>query len=224
MNKIVQKEENLIIPGPEGQLEARIFSNASAEQVFGIVCHPHPLYQGTMDNKVVTTLIRAFQSLGLSTLRFNFRGVGESEGTYGEGKGEVEDLKAIIQWILSEYPKASFWLAGFSFGAYVAAFVATQLENSLSLKGLISIAPAIRLFDFLSLTPPRCPWIIFQGDEDELVAIQDVQQWFEKYKNNMNIRPVFPLELIIIPGASHFFHGQLINLKNRLIEALNPFL
>ena len=115
-------EERIYIAGPEGKLEANVSGLGSPLQVFniGIICHPHPLHQGTMHNKVVTTVTRTWQKLGLATVRFNFRGVGESEGHYGEGKGEIEDLKAVIVFAQQRHPEAKIWLAGFSFGAVIS--------------------------------------------------------------------------------------------------------
>src|SRR5436189_4416294 len=104
----------------------------SLSSMIGVVCHPHPLYQGTMHNKVVTTIAKAWQEMGMSTLRFNFRGVGLSEGEYGHGEGEQEDLKAVLNWILEQFPNAKICLGGFSFGAFIAAKVAA--ENALELQ------------------------------------------------------------------------------------------
>lgn len=228
MKNALPQEESIILQGPAGKLEAKVFgffdvSNLSSDspKTIGIVCHPHPLYQGTMENKVVTTIIRAFQNLGLTTIRFNFRGVGKSEGSYGEGVGEIEDLKAVIEWVRQRHPRANIYLAGFSFGSYISVKVAVDFAQIYPITALLSVAPAIRLFDFLKLSQPSCPWIIIQGDQDELVAVEEVKSWFKSLqeKRSLDLQSS-SLELIILPGASHFFHGRLIELKNLIIEKM----
>jgi len=135
-----RKEESMYLEGPVGRLEALIsgIKETHDESVVGIICHPHPLYQGTMHNKVVTTVIRAWQQLGFSTVRFNFRGVEGSEGSYNEGIGEVEDLQAVFKWVKASMPNAKIWVGGFSFGAYIAA----QFSAQHLIAGLITVAPA----------------------------------------------------------------------------------
>ncbi|HAJ44288.1 MAG TPA: alpha/beta hydrolase, partial [Alcanivorax sp.] len=113
--------DRLALEGPEGTLEAVLEGETENPAMIAIVCHPHPQFGGTMDNKVVTTLIRAARDAGAAALRFNFRGVGESQGAYSDGIGEVEDLIAVHRWLSKKYPGAPLWLAGFSFGSFVAA-------------------------------------------------------------------------------------------------------
>jgi alpha/beta superfamily hydrolase len=231
MNSVLPQEESIILHGPAGKLEAKVFgffdvANLSSDspKTIGIVCHPHPLYQGTMDNKVVTTIIRAFQNLGLATIRFNFRGVGKSEGSYGEGLGEIEDLKAVIEWARHRHPRANIHLAGFSFGSYISVKVAVDFAKIYSITALLSVAPAIRLFDFLKLSQPSCPWVIIQGNQDELVAMEEVKSWFKNLQEQCTlVLPSSAMELIILPGASHFFHGRLIELKNLIIEKMKDY-
>lgn len=219
-----QKEQKIFIVGSQGKLEAKIYSNIHpvAEKAshnptnIGIICHPHPLYQGSMDNKVVTTISRAWQGLGFTTIRFNFPGVGESEGIHKEGKGEIEDLQAVLQWAKQQYPEGRFWLAGFSFGAMVSTFVARE---QLFIHALISVAPAVQFFDLTQFSIPRCPWLIIHGAQDEIVPVENVQAWYLQLKKQAEKTKIPAIEeLIILPEATHFFHGQLNELKTNIVN------
>lgn len=217
------KEQPLFIPGPNGRLEARIAGISPENSKIGIVCHPHPLYQGSQDNKVVTTLVRAWQALGLATIRFNFRGVGKSEGEYGEGIGEIEDLKAVIQWVQETLQiPLDLWLGGFSFGACIAAHEANDSPSPVA--GLLTVAPPVERMDFSHLNP-LCPWIIIQGDMDELTPLSAVASWHQKLTETQSqaLEP-YPRQLIVIEGASHFFHGRLVQLKKDIEHSMKPFL
>jgi len=208
-------EKTTFIPGPLGRLEAKIGINpAGGNHPIGIVCHPHPLFQGTMNNKVITMVIRAWQALGFNTLRFNFRGVGESYGVYGEGEGEIEDLSAVLGFVRQNHPHSPIWLAGFSFGAYIALRIAATDPE---IAGLISIAPALRLFDFKQFGLISCPWLIVQGDQDEVTEPLQVASWYQTLiAEKTGLQP----ELVWIPGASHFFHGHLVGLR-QLLQAFS---
>lgn len=195
----------LTLPGPAGQLEVMTTWPSSAPPSgVGIICHPDPRQQGTMLNKVVTTTARAFENLQLATVRFNFRGIGKSEGSFGNIIGECEDLTAIIKWVQEVLPTQPLWLAGFSFGSYVSAVVAQQVNPI----RLISIAPPVNFYDFQALLDIRCPWLVIQGDADEVVPCAQVQAWVEN--------SAVPVKLIIMPDASHFFHGRLIELREHI--------
>lgn len=199
-----------LIKGPVGQLELVQGKPIGEERnAIGIVCHPHPLFGGTMDNKVVTTLTKTFQCLGLHTVRFNFRGVGRSEGRFDNGKGELEDLLAVVDWMQQQHPGREIWLAGFSFGAYVAAKAATQL----TIQKLVTVAPAVQHFPMNDLPPITCQWILVQGEQDDVVPPQEVFAWA---KDRMP-KPI----ILRFPEAGHFFHGQLVELRVRLEEALS---
>lgn len=214
------KEKTLLIQGPSGKLEVRLqetLEPAAKVNRIGVVCHPHPLYQGTMDNKVVTTIARAWSALGLSTVRFNFRGVGQSEGEYAKGEGEKEDLKAVLDWLQSVYPNAVFWLGGFSFGAYIAISVAAQ--GSFPIQALLAVAPPVQHFPIGDTLVPKMPMIVIQGDQDEVVPYSAVQHWYDtmqKLKANITF--------ITLKDASHFFHGRLIELKSEIIRSMEPLL
>jgi alpha/beta superfamily hydrolase len=174
-------------------------------RVFGVVCHPHPLGGGTLDNKVVHTVARVMQELGLPTLRFNFRGVGASAGKFDDGAGETEDALAVIDWGRERWPQGALWLAGFSFGAYTALRASERRE----VQRLITIAPPVQRLQSAALRAPDCPWLIVQGDEDEIVSCQAVMSWAK----SLSPQP----QVAILRGASHFFHGRLQDLKDAIM-------
>ncbi len=169
-----------------------------------IICHPHPLPGGTMHNKVVTILERSMRELGLRTVRFNFRGVGKSEGEHDDGYGETDDLFTVAEWVRRTRPKDSLWLGGFSFGSYIALRAALNLD----IGQLISIAPPVDLYAFDCLHHPDCPWLVIQGDEDDVVNIESVQDWV----NCVNPSP----DLVVMKEADHFFHRRLMDLRGLL--------
>ncbi len=197
MSKSPQTEK-LFIDGPVGQLEAMLETPGSG-QVSGcaVVCHPHPQHGGTMHNKVAHTLARAFVAEGLATLRFNFRGTEASDGTFDHGVGELDDALAAIAWMRQKVVEGPIWLAGFSFGAAIAVRAAVVTE----VAGLISVAPAISRFANGLQGQPRCPWMVVQGDEDELVDLSDTIDWL----NGLEEGP----ELLVVAGGEHFLHGKL---------------
>jgi alpha/beta superfamily hydrolase len=201
------RSEKLVIDGPVGQLEAILELPAEQEAVGNaVICHPHPQHGGTMHNKVAHTLARAFVRLGFAALRFNFRGTERSEGKYDDGNGELDDALAAIAWMRERDPEATMWLAGFSFGAAIAvkAAVATEVD------GLVSVAPAISRFASGLDAQPRCPWLIAQGDQDELVDVEETVEWVDGLEPGP--------ELLIIPGGEHFFHGRLLELRDAVSE------
>lgn len=205
------RAERIAIPGPAGALEALIETPLEASEpprAFGIVCHPHPLYGGTLDNKVVWTVARAFESFGAPTIRFNFRGVGTSAGTYGEGRGEAEDALAVVAFARRRWPQAPLWLGGFSFGAAVAVRIAQAAQPAL----LSAVAPGITVVDVRAAHPPQCPWLIVQGEADEVVPTAAVLDWAR------TLTP--PPEISLLPGASHFFHGRINDLRDVLLNFL----
>lgn len=201
----------LLLPGPAGQLEVMTTSPEipRTPPAIAVICHPHPLFGGTMHNKVIYTLARCFNSMGLATVRFNFRGVGLSQGEYDQGNGESDDLLTILNWLKESCPESDVWLAGFSFGAYIAA----RIAKSWPAKQLICVAPPIENFPFKELPPFPCPWILVQGDHDEVVSPAAVFAWVNSLEH--------PPEVIKIQGASHFFHGKLIELRDCLTTTLN---
>lgn len=208
MQSFPTTETPFLLPGPAGDLEvvAKPAENSSRKAV-AIVCHPHPLFGGTMNNKVVTTLARTFRELGLATVRFNFRGVGKSAGSFSDGIGEVDDLLAVVNWVKQVCPDHELWLAGFSFGGYIAAKVATQIP----VAQLVTVAPQASRFT-ADFPPITVPWVLVQGEEDEVVSPQEVYAWID----TLTIKPI----LIRIPDAGHFFHGKLLELRDELMRVL----
>jgi uncharacterized protein len=204
-------QQSFLLPGPAGDLEViatPVDAAITPKNAIAVICHPHPQFGGTMNNKVVTTLARAFGELGLATVRFNFRGVGKSTGAFADGVGEIQDALAIVDWVRKIEPEKNIWLAGFSFGAAVSAHVATII----SAQQLVSIAPPVPRFHLLDLPQITCPWLIVQGEEDDVVKPEDVYAW-------VTTREPQP-QLIRIANAGHFFHGQLIVLREKIKDAL----
>ncbi len=202
----------LIDNGPVGNIEAVIEAPSSKKKLVGIICHPHPLHGGTMSNKVVTTVVRAFQRLDIVPIRFNFRGVGQSEGKHDYSHGEQDDLKSVISWARQNFEDYQLILAGFSFGAFIAAKVASEIPP----KALITIAPAVNHSPYENLPAFDFPWIVVQGEADEVVPASTVFDWLAK----LHPQPI----TIRMPGVSHFFHGHLIELRDSLIEKLAPII
>ncbi|HUQ51785.1 MAG TPA: alpha/beta fold hydrolase [Gammaproteobacteria bacterium] len=194
------------IAGPAGVLEAALDSSARPAVATAVVCHPHPLQDGTMRNKVVTTLSRAFTRLGADTVRFNFRGVGASAGSYADGIGERDDALAVVAWCRARWPQRRVYLGGFSFGGAVAAAIAARAAPA----GLVTVAPAVdRLArDFAA---PSCPWLLVHGDADDVVPPQPVVDWAATLAT--------PPRVVLLPGVGHFFHGRL----PALIDAVTDF-
>lgn len=195
----------LELVGGAGVIEALLEEPADAGPVtaFGVVCHPHPLFGGSMTNKVVHTLARVWQELGVPTLRFNFRGVGASAGGYDEGNGETTDALQVIDWGRQRWPGAAPWIAGFSFGSFVALRAAQSAAPGL----LVTVAPPIGRWDFAGLQAPNAPWLIVQGDQDELVDVGAVRDFVRA------LEPRSP-SLAVMAGAEHFFHGRLHELRD----------
>ncbi|MCH2557305.1 MAG: alpha/beta fold hydrolase [Alcanivorax sp.] len=198
--------DRLALEGPEGTLEAALEGDTDNPAMIAIVCHPHPLFGGTMDNKVVTTLARAARDAGAAVLRFNFRGVGNSQGAFSDGIGETEDLIAVHRWLTREFTDRPLWLAGFSFGSFVAARGAEVLAaNGQAPKALMLVAPPVHHFDFEGIETAGCPVTVVQGEDDEVVPAEQVFRWAGQ-------TPLTP-DLIRFPDSGHFFHGKLVDLK-----------
>ncbi len=194
----------LTLQGPVGRLEAAIefpARDVAMRNIIAVVCHPLPTEGGTMNNKVVTMTARALRELGVVTLRFNFRGTGSSEGEFDRGVGEQADLAAVVAWVRRMRPDATLWLAGFSFGAYVSINASAELTPA----ALISLAPPAGRWAFSSHVPTM-PWLVVQGDADEIVEPAAVYQWLE------TLAPPH-LHLVRMPVCSHFFHGRLVELR-----------
>ena len=201
-------KEKLLIPGPVGALEALVECPVDGRgNRVAVICHPHPLYQGTMNNKVVHTLALAMNDLGLPSVRFNFRGVGNSDGSYAGGDGEAEDLRAVAHYVRQRWFGAELWLLGFSFGAVIVARMAVDLGAT----RLLTVAPAINILGPQLAQTPAMPWLVVHGDCDDVVPLAGVKEWVDG---------LFPApRLVVLQGSGHFFHGQLTALRDAIITA-----
>jgi alpha/beta superfamily hydrolase len=198
--------QKMTVSGPVGPLEALIEEPVEGARAgIAVVCHPHPLHGGTMQNKVAHTLARTLCSFGLTALRFNFRGVGASAGSYGGGTGELEDALAMLDHAAQLRAGSAQWIAGFSFGGCVAM----RASLARAVQRVIAVAPAIERCEVDG--SPRCPWLLVQGLEDELVDSRAVRAWAAD-------RP--DVQLVELPGVDHYFHGRLNELRGVLEKAL----
>lgn len=198
-------KQAITILGPVGVLEAVVHLPDNPDYGrFGVICHPHPLQDGTMNHKVVTTVVKAFIAHNIPCIRFNFRGVGNSAGSYGDVIGEVADCMAVVDWVLQQWPQTQLYMAGFSFGAYIAAEVATKVTT----KQLISIAPSVERMPYYELPKITCPWLVIMGEQDEVVVPQAVFTWYDQLDATK--------ALVKFPEAGHFFHGKLPQLQQAI--------
>lgn len=184
------------IPSQSGVLHGVAHMPQGTPRAIAVVAHPLPTMGGTMENKIVTTLVKTFAELGFVALRFNFRGVGESSGVYDEGNGEVDDVLTVVRYAMQEYGQLPLILSGFSFGGYVQARAAEKLHP----YKLVLVAPAVGRFAM-----PQVPAnaLVIHGEMDEVVALGDVMKWSREQH--------FPI--VVVPQATHFFHGHLHQIK-----------
>lgn len=202
----------VIIPGPDGRLEGRYQHNPSKNAPTALILHPHPLYGGTMNNKVVYKMFQTFVDNGFSTLRFNFRGVGRSQGQYGDGLGELCDAANALDWLQQQSPdSAGCWIVGFSFGAWIA----TQLlMRRPELEGFVAISPPANLYDFSFLSPcPSCG-LVTMGDRDDVVVEAEVAEMI----NKLSMQPGASVKYEVISGADHYYRNQLDELGELVAE------
>ena len=200
-------EQTLIINGPVGPIESRLYLPLSSPQRLAVVCHPHPLHHGTMNNKVVTTVCRSFKQASYAYLRFNFRGIGQSAGDYDHAVGEIDDCLSVISYVKAQFPDCTIVLAGFSFGSYIA-YQAARQHSPLA---LILVAPPVNHFPFEQRVAV-CPYWVVQGAEDDVVPVNEVQAWVAKQQTS----PTY----IEMAETGHFFHGQLVALREQLVAAI----
>ncbi len=202
-------ENHFFFAGEAGPLEVILTVPEQVNKKYiALLGHPHSLQGGTMNNKVVTTLTRAFKELGIASLRFNFRGVGASAGVYDEGQGESEDMLLLARQCLAENVEMKLLFAGFSFGSYVAYRAAAQCPHML----LITVAPPVHHYDYTEFFPVPRPWVVIQGDDDEVVPAQLVIDFIT------HISPSLPL--VRFAETGHFFHGKLVDLKLHVIDLI----
>ncbi len=202
------------LPGPAGVLEVatNVPDAEHARAGTAVICHPNPQQGGTMRNKVVTMLERALRESGLATVRFNFRGTGASEGAFDDGDGETGDLVAVAEWVRKKRPHDVLWLAGFSFGSYIAL----RCARSLDADALVTVAPPVDRYDVDELAMPTCHWVVVQGEDDEVVAPQAVFDWIE----TLDPKP----SVVRMPETGHFFHRRLMDLRGAVKNAVRNWL
>ena len=184
------------VTAPSGVLQGVVHMPLVEPRAIAIVAHPLPTMGGTMDNKIVTTLVKTFSELGFIAIRFNFRGVGESSGSFDDGNGEVEDVAAIAKYAGEEFRKLPLILAGFSFGGYVQARAAKKLHPD----KLILVAPAVGRF---AMPDVKADTLVIMGEKDEVIPLSEVLDWARPQQ----------LPLVVVPDATHFFHGHLHQIK-----------
>jgi alpha/beta superfamily hydrolase len=192
--------ERRLIDGPAGRLEVAVTAPAQGARGAALIAHPHPLYGGTMENKVVQTLARAFVALGYAAWRLNFRGVGQSEGVYDDGRGELDDFRALAAYVRSQHGAVPLALGGFSFGGYVVSKVARELDP----ERIVLVAPAVGRFP-VSDVPDHT--LVIHGEADDVVRLEDVLDWARPQK----------LPVVVVPSAGHFFHGDLVRLQQIVV-------
>jgi alpha/beta superfamily hydrolase len=198
--------QRLAVAGPAGVLECAVDDpqDAAAPRGVAVLCHPHPLHGGTMDNKVVQTIARALRQVGLRTVRFDFRGVGASQGRWDAGRGEVDDALAVVAAVRDA--ALPLVLGGFSFGGYVASQAAARLQPPA--QRLVLVAPATGNFD---VAPVPDDTLVIHGEADDVVPLAATLDW---------ARPQ-ALPIVVVPGVGHFFHGQLPLLKSLVMRAFS---
>lgn len=191
----------IIINGSEGRIEGRYSHSENKGAPVALILHPHPLYGGTMNNKIVYRLYHIFAQNGFSVLRFNFRGVGKSQGKYDEGLGELTDAATALDWLQLQNPDASTcWIGGFSFGAWIAMQL---LMRRPELEGFVAVSPPANLYDFAFLSPCPAAGLITQGDKDDVVSEEAVN----KLATRLSSQHGTQVEYKVVPGADHYYRG-----------------
>jgi uncharacterized protein len=205
----------VIFNGPDGRLEGRYQHGKLPNAPVALLLHPHPQHGGTMNHKVVYALYHAFVRRGFSTLRFNFRGVGRSQGKFDNGQGELSDAAAALDWMQSFNPNASScWVGGFSFGAWIGMQL---LMRRPEIDGFISVAPPANAYDFTFLAPCPSSGLIVHGDADEIVAPESVQKLVNKLSHQRDIK----IDYQLVKGANHFFNDKMEELEKAVSDYLD---
>jgi len=204
----------VIFAGPEGRLEGRYHHSETPRAPIAVILHPHPQHGGTMNNKVVYNLYYIFVKKGFSVLRFNFRGVGRSQGDFDNGMGELSDAASALDWLQSVNPNAaSCWVAGFSFGAWIGMQL---LMRRPEIEGFISIAPPANMYDFTFLAPCPSSGLILQGTDDDVVPEPVV----EKLANKLKLQKNIVIDYHLVKGANHFYKDHM----DVLVQDVNTYL
>ena len=208
----------VLISGPEGRIEGRYQHSKTKNPPIALFLHPHPLHGGTMNNKIVYTLFHAYARRGFSCLRFNFRGVGRSQGTFSRGEGELSDAAAALDWLQGNNADAAqCWVGGFSFGAWIGMQL---LMRRPEITGFISVAPPANMYDFSFLAPCPSSGLILHGDKDEVIPQSSVYKLAQKLQKQKNIK----IDYRIIEGSDHFFLNHLKPLGEHVEEYLDKML
>ena len=203
--------QTLELPGPIGKLECLLQELAGvAHEKVALVCHPHPLYGGTMHNKVTHRAASTLHARGAAVLRFNFRGVGKSEGKHDKGRGEMQDALALLDWLRRRHPAAEAWIAGFSFGSWVASRAAAAEP---AVKRMILIAPPVHTQTFEEMKSCHVPKLVIQGTADEVCKPENLARVFTTWAD--------PKRLELVEGASHFFDRRLTELAAAIERGLD---
>ena len=198
----------VIFNGPEGRLEGRYHHSKITNAPVALLLHPHPQHGGTMSNKVVYALYQSFVKRGFSALRFNFRGVGRSQGVFDNGQGELSDAATALDWMQAHNPNAQVcWIGGFSFGAWVAMQLMMRRPE---ISGFISVAPPANIHDFSFLAPCPASGMIVHGDKDEIVPIASVEKLAQKLKKQKTIQ----IDYQVLKGGDHFLQDHCLELMN----------
>ncbi len=193
----------VIINGPDGRLEGRFQAGKEPNAPIALILHPHPQHGGTMNNKVVYNLYHSFTRQGFAVLRFNFRGVGRSQGSFDRGEGELSDAASALDWLQSVNPNAQgCWVAGFSFGAWIGMQL---LMRRPEIEGFVSVAPPANIYDFSFLAPCPASGLVVQGAADDLVPETAVRKLVDKLSNQRDIEITYQ----IIENANHFFGNEM---------------
>jgi uncharacterized protein len=208
----------VIMNGPEGRLEGRYQQGEGPNAPIALMLHPHPQHGGTMNNKVIYALYHAYADRGFSVLRFNFRGVGRSQGRFDRGEGELSDAASALDWLQSYNPNApACWIAGFSFGAWIGMQL---LMRRPEISGFVSVAPPANIYDFSFLAPCPSSGLVIQGDRDDVVPHESVAKLVQKLSNQRDIK----IDYRILKGATHFFNEHLDQLRAMVDEYLDRVL
>lgn len=198
----------IMLNGPAGRLEGRYTHSSLSAPHAALILHPHPQFGGTMNNKVVYSIFKSFSDDGFSTLRFNFRGVGRSQGSYDDGVGELTDAACAMDWLQLQNPNAkSFWVAGFSFGSWIALQL---LMRRPEVQGFIAVSPPANKYDFTFLSPCPSPGLFVQGDQDSIVTEQSVAELADRLSKQRGSE----IEYHVVPGADHFFREKITDFSS----------
>ena len=205
----------VILSGPAGRLEGRYHHSKTKDAPLALVLHPNPQHGGTMNNKITRALYQVYVDRGFSVLRFNFRGVGRSQGTYDEGEGELSDAAAVLDWMMEINPNAPYvWVAGFSFGAWIGMQL---LMRRPEIEGFISVAPPAHIEDFAFLAPCPTSGLIIHGGRDDIIPQSSVDEFAER----LHLQKGIELDYRVLPSANHFFHSHIDAMVNHVHDHMN---